>query len=93
MTARQQQVEHVIVTFFEAGIAYLAINQTNLSGGAKLTAIGALGAGLSAVYNVLRQSNPTLVDALTDMPVDPPEVPVEPGTTTGTTITTTSASV
>lgn len=60
MTKTQIIVEHVVVTFFEAGIAYLAINQTNLSGNAKLTAIGALGAGLSAAYNVVRQSEPTI---------------------------------
>jgi len=69
MSKYQQIAEHVVVTFFEAAIAYLAINQTNLSGNAKLTAIGALGAGLSAAYNVVRQSAPTL-------PVVTPAAPV-----------------
>lgn len=90
MTKTQQTVEHIVVTFFEAGIAYLAINQTNLSGNAKLTAIGALGAGLSAVYNILRQSTPTLVEPtvatvvpmngvnqLTASNVVTPEIPIE----------------
>jgi len=74
MTKSQQQIEHIIVTFFEAGIAYLAINQTNLSGNAKLTAIGALGAALSAVYNLTRQSSPTIVSqTVPELPVVIPE--------------------
>ena len=60
MTKNQQLIEKIIVTAFEAAIAYISINQTNLSGNAKWTAIGALGAALSAVYNLLRQSNPTI---------------------------------
>lgn len=59
MSKSEQIVEHIAVTFFEAGIAYLAINQTSLHGNPKVAAIGALGAGLSAVYNLLRQSTPT----------------------------------
>lgn len=62
MTKSQQQLEHVVVTFFEAGVAYISINQTNLHGDWKPVAIGALGAALSAVYNLLRQSNPTIAD-------------------------------
>lgn len=60
MTKNQQLAEKVIVTFVEAALAYVAINQTNLSGNLKLTAIGALGAGLSAVYNLVRQAEPTI---------------------------------
>ena len=60
MTKNQQLIEKIIVTAFEAAIAYISINQTNLSGNAKWTAIGALGAALSAAYNVLRQSTPTI---------------------------------
>ena len=75
MTKSLVVVEHIIVTFFEAAVAYVSINQTNLSGSAKWVAIGALGAGISAVYNVLRQSNPTLPA----VPVDPvPPVVVTP---------------
>lgn len=58
MSKTSQLVEHVIVTFFEAGIAYLVINQTNLNGNPKAVAIGAVGFGLSAVYNLIRQSTP-----------------------------------
>lgn len=60
MTKNQIILEHIVVTFFEAGVAYLTINQTNLSGDWKGVAIGAVGAGLAAVYNVLRQSKPTI---------------------------------
>jgi hypothetical protein len=81
MTKNQIIAEHIIVTFFEAGIAYLAINQTTLSGNAKLTAIGALGAGLSAAYNVLRQSTPSIpsLPAEVAAPVVPPvDTPTSP---------------
>lgn len=60
MTKSAQIIEHVVVTFVEAGLAYVAINQTNLHGAPKVVVIGALGAGLSAVYNLLRQSQPTM---------------------------------
>lgn len=58
MTKVQQTVEHVIVTFFEAAVAYLVVIPTVNWG--KTVVAGAIGAGLSAVYNVLRQSTPTL---------------------------------
>lgn len=73
MTKAETIVEHVVVTFFEAAIAYLTINQTNLTGSAKLTAIGALGAGISAAYNLARQANPTLPNL--EPTVSTPEVP------------------
>lgn len=60
MTKIQQTIEHVVVTFFEAGIAYVTVNQTHISTQSKAVAIGAFGAGLSAVYNLLRQSKPTV---------------------------------
>ena len=65
MTKNQILAEKIIVTFFEAAIAYLTVNQTNLSGNAKTTAIGAVGFGLSAAYNLLRESKPTLVPPFT----------------------------
>ena len=60
MSKTTQTAEHVIVTFFEAVIAYVSVNQSNLSGNAKVVAIGAVGFGISAVYNLLRQSTPPL---------------------------------
>lgn len=74
----QRMAERILVTFFEAGLAYLVVNQTNLSGSMKVTGVGVLGAGLSAVYNLLRESTPTT-------PVEPPVVvqpsvpPLPPG--------------
>jgi hypothetical protein len=59
-------IEHVVVTFFEGVISYLSINQTNLTGNTKTVAIGAAGFGLSAAYNVLRQSTPTVPTPSTD---------------------------
>lgn len=75
MTKNQIIVEHVLVTFIEAAVAYLAINQTNLRGDWKIVAIGALGAGLSAAYNVLRQSEPTLLSTsqASEQPVGNPQ--------------------
>lgn len=59
MTKNQQIVEHIIVTFFQAALAYIVVlpNPTV----SKTAFAGAIGAGLSAVYNLLRQSNPTIV--------------------------------
>jgi len=74
MTKNQQLIEKVIVTFFEGVIAYLTINQTNLSGDAKTVAIGATAFGLSAVYNLLRQSTPPIASSPTV--VAAPEVPL-----------------
>lgn len=58
MTKLQQQIEHVVVTAFEAAIAYIAV-APNVQFNKTLLA-GAAGAALSAVYNVLRQSTPTI---------------------------------
>jgi hypothetical protein len=66
MTKNKQIIERVIVTFGEAVISYLSVNQTNLTGNAKTVAIGAAGFGLSAAYNVLRQSTPTVPTPSTD---------------------------
>ncbi len=78
MSKTNQILEKIIVTFFQAAVAYLAVNQTNLSGNAKLTAIGALGAGLSGVYNLLRQSTPTISsNTITTKPL-PPIPPLPP---------------
>ena len=60
MTKNEQVLEKIVVTAVEAALAYLAVNQTNLSGNAKLTVIGAFGAALSAVYNLVRQAQPTI---------------------------------
>lgn len=56
MTKVQQTVEHILVTFVEAAAAYLIVIPTVNWG--KTVVAGAVGAGLSAVYNVLRQSTP-----------------------------------
>jgi hypothetical protein len=55
-TKTQQTIEHVIVTFFEAGLGYLIVIPT--VSWTKTALAGAIGAGLSAVYNVIRQSTP-----------------------------------
>lgn len=75
MNKYNQIIEKILVTFIEAAVAYVAINQTNLSGNAKLTAIGAVGAGLSAVYNLLRQSQPTIASSV---PATKPLPPIPP---------------
>lgn len=57
MTRNQQVVEHIVITFVEAAAAYLIVIPTvNWS---KAVLAGAIGAGLSAVYNIARQSPPT----------------------------------
>lgn len=51
-------IEKVAVTFVEAGLTYVIVvphAQVN-----KTLIAGALGAGLSAVYNLLRESQPTI---------------------------------
>jgi hypothetical protein len=70
MTKSQQVVEHIIITFVEAGAAYLIVIPT--TNWTKTVLAGAVGAGLSAVYNVLRQSTPTIVPTIP--PVVPPTV-------------------
>lgn len=86
MTKNQLIAEHVAVTFFEGAGAYLIAIPTVSWGKSALA--GAVAAGLSLVYNVLRQSQPTLVD--TTPPVTgitlgpgtllppPPETPAVP---------------
>lgn len=96
MTKNQIMLEHIVVTFFEGAISYLTINQTNLTGISKTAAIGACAFGLSAVYNLLRQSNPTIADDIqqaasplsanwqppqTDIPLNGVEQLTQPGTT------------
>lgn len=79
MTKAQQIAEHIVVTFFEAAIPYLAVHSADLSTQTKVVLIGAGGMGLSAVYNYLRQSNPTIVSSVET--VAPPVAPttIEPG--------------
>lgn len=63
MTKTQIIIEHIVVTFVESAGAYLIVIPTvNWS---RAAIAGAIGAGLSAVYNVVRQSNPTI-------PTEPP---------------------
>ena len=71
MTKAEQLIERIVVTFVETAGAYLiVIPTTNWS---KTVIAGAIGAGLSAVYNIVRQSAPTV-------PPSPPTVvpPVTP---------------
>lgn len=58
MTKSQQVIEHIIVTFVEAALAYLIVIPT--VNWTRTAIAGAVGAGLSAAYNVLRQSTPTM---------------------------------
>lgn len=74
MTKNQIIAEHVVVTFFEGVIGYLTVNQTNLSTNWKTVAIGAIMFGLSLVYNLLRQSTPTLLDVPTSALSLPPSL-------------------
>jgi hypothetical protein len=81
MTKYQMLVEKVVVTFFQAGIAYVAV-APHVQWDKTLIA-GALGAGLSAVYNLLRESKPTtivtpLVTPTTFSPIEPPIIPTAP---------------
>lgn len=45
-------VERAVVTFVEASVAFLALNNWNLT--SKTVVAGAVGAGLSAVYNMVK---------------------------------------
>ncbi len=73
MTKVETAVEHAIVTFFEAALAYIIVIPTvNWS---KTVIAGAIGAGLSAVYNTVRLStSPTEITLGTPVvsPADPP---------------------
>lgn len=85
MSKNKIMLEHVVVTFFEAAVAYLVVIPTVSWG--KTVVAGALGAGLSAVYNVLRQSNPTVFETTAPAPPEqllngvtelaPPKAPVQ----------------
>lgn len=58
MTKTQIIIEHIVVTFVESAGTYLIVIPTvNWS---RAAIAGAIGAGLSAVYNVVRQSSPTI---------------------------------
>jgi hypothetical protein len=46
-------VEKVVVTFVEAAVAYLSLNSWNFN--SKTVVAGAVGAGVSAAYNVVKQ--------------------------------------
>lgn len=78
MNKNQQIVEHIIVTFFQAALAYVAVLPHPTLNKAVLA--GAVGAGLSAAYNLLRQSQPTIpptstlppLTAVTSTPVPDP---------------------
>lgn len=61
MTKTQSTIEHVVVTFVESALAYVVVIPTvNWN---RTVIAGAIGAGLSAAYNILRQSNPPVVTA------------------------------
>ena len=64
MTKTQLVTEHVFVTFIEAAAAYLIVIPT--VNWTKTAIVGAIGAGLSAAYNILRQSTPTVPTPSTD---------------------------
>lgn len=51
-------IERAVVTAIEAGAAYFALNGYDFTN--KTVRAGAVGAVLSAVYNLLRESSPTL---------------------------------
>lgn len=76
MTKNEIIAEHVVVTFFEAALAYIIVIPTvNWN---KTLIAGAIGAGLSAVYNVLRQSTPSLLTPVENIPITVPTVTVAP---------------
>lgn len=74
MNKKQQIIEHVVVTFLEAALAYLIVIPT--VNWTKTVLAGAAGAGLSAVYNLLRQSNPTITSQVP--PAASPAFPTPP---------------
>lgn len=79
MSKYQQIAEHIGITFFEAAIAYIiVIPHVTWT---RTVIAGAIGAGLSAVYNLLRQSTPTIApDSLT---AAAPAYSAGPGTLNG----------
>lgn len=48
-------VERAVITFVEAAVAFLSVNGWNFN--SKTAVAGAVGAGLSAVYNLTKQYN------------------------------------
>lgn len=58
MTKNQQLLEKILVTAIEADLIYLSMTSNFQWNRAGLAAL--LGAAFSAVYNVLRQSQPTI---------------------------------
>ena len=58
MTRYQILAERAVVTFVEAAATYYAVSGSPTLN--KTAIAGALGAGLSAVYNFLRESSPTI---------------------------------
>lgn len=87
MTKYQVIAERIVVTFAEAAGAYLVVIPT--VNWTKAGLVGAVGAGSSAVYNLLRESKPTMaeVDSLpvtgtvpqivAPDPVPPTQIPVQ----------------
>ena len=79
MNKYQLMAEKIIVTFAEAAVAFLIVIPSPTFG--KTVFAGAIGAGLSAVYNFLRESNPTIVVPTVATPVATPVVTVTPEVT------------
>ena len=76
MSKTTQIAEHIVITFFEAGVAYLiVIPKVSWN---KAVLVGAIGAGLSAVYNYVRQSNPTIQQSTPPVDQSPVVVPPSP---------------
>lgn len=66
----KRYAEKALVTFVEAAVAYVIVIPTvNWD---KTVIAGAIGAGLSAVYNVVRESTPT---AVTEVPISVASTP------------------
>lgn len=70
MTKYALIAEKVVVTFFEAAVGYLIVVPT--VNWTKTVLAGAVGAGLSAVYNLVRESEPTMIAQVADPDVVTP---------------------
>lgn len=77
MTKYQIIAERVAITFAESAAAYLIVIPTvNWN---KTVIAGAIGAGLSAVYNLLREAQPTITPVeQTPVVISPDPVVEEP---------------
>lgn len=75
MTKLEQMAERAIVTFFEAALAYAVVIPHVVWD--KTAIAGVIGAGLSAVYNFLRESTPTLPTLVVPEPTVTVVTPVE----------------